>query len=175
MTIYDIFNPIINFILYPQFTGWLLDIKIIFLLFSAFFLGFVIWALTNTSWLRKAFLQDMHEFIDYKPYGLKKLDQEWKMIKARLATGAESEFKLAMIEADMLLNDTLKQAGYAGDSLGERLDKLTVDILPELDQIRQAHKTCSDIIHDPTFKLTEEETKKDLAIYESVLIDLGAL
>lgn len=168
-------NELIQFLLYPNFTGWLLIIKIIFLFFSAFFLSFIIWALFNTSWLKKAFLQDLIEFLTYKPYGMKKFTKEWGKIKKRLETGLESELKLATIEADSLLNETLKRTGYPGESLGERLDKVTTDILPNLEEVRKVHEIRNNIIHDPTYRLSLEETKKALAIYEKALIELQTL
>ncbi len=166
---------LIQFLLHPNFTGWLLIIKIIFLFFSAFFLGFIIWALTNTSWFKKAFLQDLIEFSTYKPYRIRKFKKEWEKLRKRLETGLESELKLAVIEADTLLNETLKRTGYPGESLGERLDKVTTDILPNLEEVRKAHELRNNIIHDPTYRLGLEETKKTLAIYEKTLIELQTL
>ena len=168
-------NEIIQFILYPKFSGWLLVLKVIFLIFASFFLGFVIWALIKTTWFKRAFLQDLKEFFTYRPYGLKKFVKEWKKIKERSDTGLESEVKLALIEADALLDETLKRLGYPGESLGERSEKLTVDILPNLEEVRQVHKIRNNIIHDPTYQLNLEEAKESLAIYEKALINLDAL
>lgn len=171
----DIINEIIQFLLFPEFTGWLLVIKIIFIFFGLFFLGFTVWALINTSWLKRILLWDLKEILTYRPYGIKKLKKEWKKIKERLETGLESEIKLAVIEADSLVDQTLKNLGYAGESFGERLDKLTLDILPNLEEVREIHKIRNDIIHDPTYKLSQEEAKKALAVYEKALIELDAL
>jgi len=171
----EIINEIIQFILYPKITGWLLVIKIIFLFFSSFFLGFIIWALINTTWLKRLIIQDLKEFLTFRPYGMKKFDKEWKKIEERLDTGFEAEAKLALIEADSLLNEALNRLGYPGESLGERLDKITTDILSNLDEVHLAHKIRNNIIHDPTYKLNLEEAKKTLSIYEKALIDLGAL
>lgn len=169
------YEDILNFLLYPNFTGWLLVIKIIFLFFSVFFFGFIIWASFNTSWFKKAFLQDLIEILTYKAYGIKKFTKEWEKIKKRLAAGLESELKLAIIEADSLLNETLKRAGYTSESLGERLAKVTTDILSNLEEVREAHEIRNNIVHDPTYRLGLEKTKKALAFYEKALIELQAL
>ena len=171
----EILTDLIQFILYPKIEGWLLVIKIIFLAFGSFFFGFVIWALINTSWLKRIFLQDLKEILTYRPYGLKKFIKEWKKIEERLDTGLESEAKLALIEADSLLDETLKWLGYPGESLGERLEKLVVDILPNLAEVQEVHKIRNNIIHDPTYKLNLEEARKALAIYEKSLINLDVL
>ena len=110
-----------------------------------------------------------------KTYGLKKFIKEWKKIEERLDTGLESEAKLALIEADSLLDEALKRLGYPGESLGERLEKLAVDIMPNLSQVQEVHKIRNNIIHDPTYKLNLGEAKKALAIYEKALINLDVL
>jgi len=170
-----IINEIIQFLLFPEFSGWLLVIKIIFIFFGLFFLGFTVWALINTTWLKRILLWDLKEILTYRPYGAKKLKKEWKKIKERLETGLESEIKLAVIEADSLVDQILKNLGYAGESFGEKLDKLTPDILPNLEEVREIHKIRNNIIHDPTYKLSQEEVKKALAVYEKALIELDAL
>lgn len=168
-------EEIIQFILYPEITGWLLILKIIFLAISSIFLGFIIWALLNTDWLKRLILWDLKEFLTYRPYLMRKYVKEWKKIKKRLTTGLESEAKLAIIEADSLLNETLKNMGYPGKSLGERLDELTPDILSNLGEVREAHKIYSDIIHDPTYRLNLDQAERALSIYEKALSDLQAL
>jgi len=168
-------DEIIQFILYPKIEGWFLVFKIVFLSFAFCFLGFIVWALINTSWLRRLILQDLKEFLTYRPYRLKKFNKEWKKIKERLDTGLEPEAKLALIEADSLLDETLKWLGYPGESLGERLEKLVVDILPNLAEVQEVHKIRNNIIHDPTYKLNLEEARKALAIYEKSLINLDVL
>lgn len=170
-----IINDITQFLLYPNFTGWLLVIKMIFLFFTAVFLGFTIIALVKTTWLKRLILWDLKEFLTFRPYGLKKLTKEWGKIKKRLDTGLESEAKLAVIEADSLLDVALKRMRYPGESLGERLDKLTVDTLSNLEGAREAHRIRNNIIHDPTYKLEIEEAKKVLAVYEKALIELEEL
>lgn len=169
------FNDIIQFILYPKFEGWLLVIKIIFLYFSVVFLWWIIWALINTSWLRRLFLQDLIEFLTFKPYGVEKFKKQWQKIKKRAEGGLEAELKLAIIEADSLLDEALERSGYQGESLGEKLNKVTTDILPSLEEIRKAHGIRNNIVHDPTYRIDPEEIKKYLAIYEKALIELQVI
>jgi len=168
-------SEIIQFLLYPNFTGWLLSIKIVFLVFGTFFLGLIIFILIKSEWLKRLFLQDLKEFMTYRPYGMKKFVKEWEKIEKRLDTGLEAEAKLALIEADSLLNGVLKRMGYEGKSLGESLEKMTADTLSNLEEIRKVHKIRNNIIHDPTYRLNLEEAKRALTIYERALIDLEAL
>ncbi len=74
-----------------------------------------------------------------------------------------------------MLDDILKRMGYGGESLGERLEKITVASLPNLDEVKVAHKTRNNIVHDPDYRLSLDEARKTLEIYEKTLTDLQAL
>lgn len=165
-------DNIISFLISPQIEGGLLVVKIIFILFSLFFLGGTILFLLNTSWLRKIILQDLVEVLTYKPYWLGEVTKRWKKTIKRLDKGLESEYKLAVIEADSVLNDALVQMGYAGSTLGERLEKITPETLDNIEDVWRAHKIRNNLLHDPDYKLTLEETKRVLAIFEEALKDL---
>lgn len=172
---YPIINDTIQFLLYPEWNTELIVIKVIFILFGLYFLGFIIWALRKTTWLGRILLWDLKEILSYQPYGMKKLDKEWKEIENRMDRGLESDAKLALIEADSLFNESLKRMGYPGESLGERLDHLTVDLLPNLDEVLKVHQVRNDIIHDPTYKLNIKEAKAALEVFQKALFHVGAL
>jgi hypothetical protein len=165
---------IISFIFNPTFSGWLLILKILFIVVALILLGFIIFALAKTSWLKRLWVWDLVEFFSFRPYGVRKVVKDWAKITARLETGLESEYKLAVIEADSILNDILKRMGFGGETLGERLEKLTVATFPNLEQIWGAHKIRNNIVHDPDYRLTLDEARRVLEIYEQALRNLQA-
>ncbi len=148
--------------------------KIAFLVLALSAIVFIIFALFKTSWLRMLILYDAAEFLSYRPFGVKKMEKDWRKIIVRLDTGLESEYKLAVIEADNMMNDVLKKMGYAGASLGENLNKLTAATLPNIEEIREAHHVRNNIVHGPDYKLSLDEVKKALGIYEKALRDMDA-
>jgi hypothetical protein len=163
---------IISFIINPTFSGWLLILKILFIIVALISFGFIIFALAKTAWLKRLLIWDLVEFFSFRPYGTRKIVKAWAKITARLETGLESEYKLAVIEADSILNDILKRMGFGGETLGERLEKLTTATLPNLEQVWGAHKIRNNIVHDPDYRLTLDEAKRVLDIYEQALTDL---
>lgn len=165
---------IISWLISPTFSGWLLILKILFIVAALILLGFIIFAIAKTSWLKRLWIWDLVEFFSFRPYGVRKVVKAWAKITARLETGLESEYKLAVIEADSMLNDILKRMGFGGETLGERLEKLTTAILPNLEQIWKAHKIRNNIVHDPDYRLTLDEARRVLGIYEQALRDLEA-
>ncbi|MEK7071693.1 MAG: hypothetical protein AAB959_00170 [Patescibacteria group bacterium] len=168
-------SDILNLIISPPFAKLLIYPEIAFLAITLFFVVFITFALINTSWLNWYILRDLQEFFRRRPYGTKKVIKDWNKIKARLDTGLEAEYKLAILEADSTMDEVLKRMGFGGASLGERLDKLTAVSLPNLNEVRLAHQIRSNVVHDPDYKLTLDETKKTIAIFEKALVDLQAL
>lgn len=167
-------DNIISFIFTPTFTGWLLFLKILLIALALIFFGFIILALNKTTWLKRMFIWDIVEFFSFRPYGVRKVEKDWAKITARLETDLESEWKLAIIEADSILNGILMKMGFGGEALGERLDRLTAATLSNLQQIREAHKIRNNIVHDPDYRTSLDEAKRVVGIYEEALRDLQA-
>ncbi|MDP3995922.1 MAG: hypothetical protein Q8P74_01610 [bacterium] len=167
-------QTLISFILNPPSSEWFIFIKIAFISASLFLIGVIAFTLWKTSWFKYIFLQDAAEILTYKPLGVKRMEKDWKKIVSRLDINSEPEHKLAVIEADNMMNEILKRMGYEGSSLGERLEKLTVVTLPNMGEVEEAHKVRNNIVHDPNCKLSAEETKRVLGIFEKALRDMEA-
>jgi len=147
--------------------------KIFVLIFSLFLILIIIYFLIKTSFKKYIFLQDLIEFLTFKSYGVRKIGKNWAKIIERLE-GGEEEAKLAIIEADSLLNEILKRMGYKGETLGERLEQLTSANISNLEEVLEAHKIRNNIIHDPSYKLTLDQARRILAIYEKAFEGLEA-
>ncbi len=117
-------------------------------------------------------MHDWAEFLTFRPFGAVKIEKGWLKIKARVDTGLESEYKLAVMEGDIMLDDILKKMGYHGETLGERLNSLTIATLPNIERIKEAHQTRNNIIHDPDYRLSLDETRKVLDVFEQAFRDL---
>jgi hypothetical protein len=171
----EIINNFLEFILNPVLPDWLLFVKFVFLLISLFFIGFIFFALITTSYLKRLIIWDMIEYLTYRHYGAVNKEKKWVKIKERLGIGTEPEAKLALIEAGTLLDNSLRDMGYAGANLTERIDRLTTDIIENLSDLKDAHEVRSNIIHDPTYRLDVKEARELLDVYEKALVDLQIL
>jgi hypothetical protein len=159
----------------PPFQNIILIIKIAVFAISLGMLGLIFFFLSRTGWMRIRGVQDFVEFSTWKPMGTKKILKLWLKIKERLKSGLESEFKLAVIEADTLLEDVLKKMGYTGDTLAERLKQVPANILTSSDAAIEAHKVRNNIVHDPDYRLELAEAEKAVSLYEKVLTELDFL
>jgi len=156
-------NNILSLITSPTFIFYL---KIIFIVIGALFLFGIIFLLLKNSWLKRRFLEDWTEFFIYRPFGVKKTFKQWAKVLKRLETGKEADYKLAVIEADGLLNDILKKMGYKGETMAKILEQLDATILPNIEQIWKVHKIRNNVVHDPDYELSLEQARKILGIYE---------
>jgi len=156
-------NSIFLLITSPTFLFYL---KIVFIVIASFFLLGIIFFLLKNSWLKSRFLENWTEFFIYRPFGVKKTFKQWAKVLKRLDTGKEADYKLAVIEADDLLNDILKKMGYKGETMAKILEQLDANILSNIEQIWKVHKIRNNVVHDPDYKFSLEQAREALGIYE---------
>lgn len=85
-----------------------------------------------------------------------------------------NDWKLAIIEADIIMDEEFKRLGYAGTSIGERLRSISPSAMRTLDDAWEAHKIRNQIAHaGPDFVLTQRLARDTLLRYERVFDELG--
>ncbi len=84
--------------------------------------------------------------------------------------GSQSDWKIAVIEADKTLDQLLKQKGFNGSSLGERLKNMVPADLPEIyEEVWEAHKIRNRIVHEPDFEISQNEARQIVSIYDRAI------
>ena len=130
--------------------------------------------IVRTGWL--ALRVDRIEDVIFKTNLPKKRSiKAWRIIKKHFFDGSDEDLKVALIEADNLLDEGLKFAGFRGISLGEKLKGLTEAELPNINDVWEAHKLRNRIVHEAGFKLNRDTAERALAVYEQTFKDLGIL
>jgi hypothetical protein len=163
----------IYFISSSQIQDMLFPVKMVFIFCSLFFLLFVIYFMVNSSWLQYKFLEDVTEFFSWQAYGQREMTKQWDRIKKRTESGAESDYKLAIIDADDFLAEVLDSRGYDGKDFEETINKAGRLIAPILKDVLKAHEIRNSIVYNPDYKLSAAEAKKVLDTYESAVNNIG--
>lgn len=101
--------------------------------------------------------------------------KELDRIRERLERQSEVEDRLAIIEADRLLDGALKDIGYSGKSLAERLQNLKPWHIGNIQDVWDAHKLRNRIVHEPGARLSHYDAETAVKIYEKALKDLGLI
>ena len=165
-------KSLFDLIVSPQLQEKLFVVKVIFIIISIIFFAMVVYYALNTSYLRHLFIQDLEDASSWRDYGRSKIFKKWRKIKERLKKDNEAEYKLALIEADKMLNDVLKKMGYGEESLVEKLKRLSSSDVSNLEELLRANEICQDVIRDPDYKLTKEKAEEVINIFEKSFKDL---
>ena len=99
----------------------------------------------------------------------------WGEIVRHFESTKEAEWKFAIIEADKLVDDLLKQGGYLGDTMGERLMNIEKGQLLSLQGLWEAHKIRNKLVHDTNYFLRYAEARQTIKFYEETLRELGVV
>lgn len=98
----------------------------------------------------------------------------WKRIEQLAAGASPSEWREAIIEADIMLEDVLTRQGYTGVGVGEKLRAVDRAGFDTLSDAWEAHKVRNQIAHEGSaFDLSETLARRTLAHYEAVFREFG--
>ena len=97
------------------------------------------------------------------------VNPRWEHIESLMNSANVSEWREAVIEADIMLDDLLAKRGYTGDGVGEKLKSVKSSDLATLDEAWDAHKVRNQIAHQgSTFDLSDTLARRTLSRYEAV-------
>ncbi|HOX30091.1 MAG TPA: hypothetical protein P5080_03385 [Candidatus Paceibacterota bacterium] len=164
----------IDAILFPPIAGWFLAAKIFCILISVSIIIFIIYVWFTTPWLKRLVIWDLMEFFTFRPYVIKKIDKQWMKILQRLESELETEYKLSVIEADLLLNDVMKRLGNEGKNLNEKLERVKPGVFSQLQTLKEADQVYQNLVYDTSYHLTQSDAKRIVAEFERALSELEA-
>lgn len=104
-----------------------------------------------------------------------KIARGWEKVKERIRLGSDAELRLAVIEADQLLDAALKEMRVPGSTMAERLQSLRPPQLENLSDVWSAHKLRNRLVHEPSSKITFRDAEIAVRIYEYSLRSLKFL
>lgn len=103
-------------------------------------------------------------------------NSRWQEILNHLESDNPNDWKLAIIEADVLLDDAIKEKGYAGQTLGERLKSISTAHMQTLDDAWDAHRIRNRVAHEGSdFILTQKLARNTITQYQRVFEELGII
>ena len=150
--------------------------------FSFFFIVIIVFSLVR---LREMQLTDKRH-IDHNINIALALDQKeedkknlrWLHVLELIESPNESDWRLAIIEADAMLDDLLKDRGYYGDTLGDRLKSASGGgfTANNVSNAFEAHNIRNKIAHEGTnFALSQMDSRRIMRLYETVFEEFGVI
>lgn len=102
-----------------------------------------------------------------------KYQQRWLAIESSLKSDNPATYQTSILQADKLLDMSLKERGFKGQTMGERM-KSAQSEWKNPNHIWGAHKIRNRIAHEPDVKVTYEIASRALVAYKQGLRDMGA-
>lgn len=98
----------------------------------------------------------------------------WNSIQQKVSENNPESWKIAIIEADIMLDEVLTDAGYVGQSLGEKLKSANPESFTTIQDAWDAHKVRNEIAHvGGDFVLTQKTARETLVRFERVFREFG--
>lgn len=103
-------------------------------------------------------------------------NSRWNTIQQRVSENNPESWRVAIIEADIFLDEILTNAGYVGQSLGEKLKSANSHSFTTIQDAWEAHKVRNEIAHTGSdFILTKKTAQETLIRFERVFKEFGVI
>lgn len=118
--------------------------------------------------LRDAEAADLHLMLESKVPDKNNKNERWEKVLKYLESENPAEWKLAIIEADNMLDDLVKTVNPGGENLGERLKGIEPSDFLTLQEAWDAHKVRNQIAHESDFVLNKREALRVIGLFRKV-------
>jgi len=96
-------------------------------------------------------------------------NERWEKIVSYVNSDSPAEWRMAVLDADVILDEIMKKSGYSGESLGERLKQVERSDFITINSAWEAHKIRNQIAHGGTDSLlTQRTAKRAVGLYKIV-------
>ena len=103
-----------------------------------------------------------------------KYQSKWLEISKKADTNQSDSQFMAIIQADKLLDQALRESGSKGQTMAERM-KTRQAAWSNANAVWSAHKLRNRIAHEEHVNLSDDAVRRALASFKRALKDLGAL
>lgn len=99
---------------------------------------------------------------------------KWLAIERQLTREDTASHQLTVLNADKLLDHSMRERGITGETMGERM-KQAKEKFSDRNGVWAAHKLRNQIAHEPDVAVTYEQARRALASFKKALKDMGAI
>jgi hypothetical protein len=97
------------------------------------------------------------------------VNPKWQKILSHIESANQSDWKLAIIEADIMLGDVLDNLHLPGETIGDKMKAVEKSDFSTIDNAWEAHKVRNQIAHEGSdFALSAHEARRVIGLYQTV-------
>jgi len=141
---------------------------------SLFFLIAIIYCVEQTKHIRKK-EEEKYDLKVEPAYeagvaeGNAVLADRWAQVQQHLISENPNDWRQAILESDIMLDDVLTTLGYQGEGIGEKLKRVEKGDMHTLQDAWGAHLVRNKIAHEGSeFALTQHEANRVINLYKKV-------
>lgn len=168
----DWYQSILEWLYSQNWRGINFWLAIIFSLINVGLLGSIIFTLRRYSKLDEMKAGGKKITVEASVSPKEEVRRQWEHIRELANSSNPSDWNMAILRSDALLDEVLQRLGYEGTTIAERLKIVDPTKLSSLDNTWSAHRLRNMIAHDPLEQHTRETIVHALRSYETALKDL---
>jgi hypothetical protein len=148
--------------------GFLDNIRLYSIIIALILFAGIIYVIVRIRQIRREEEEELDEIVVAKGITEKKREK-WNKLIDLASSENENDWRLAILEADTMLDDMVNVMGYKGEGLGEKLKQIERSDFNTLDKAWDAHKIRNNIAHAGSdYVLTKREVRRVIDLYKQV-------
>ncbi len=105
-----------------------------------------------------------------------KTSLRWHRIMEQMESGNEHNWRLAVLEADIMLNELLDTLGYKGETMADKMKQVDRAQFNSIDEAWEAHKFRNKVAHEGSeHSVTERDANRIIGLYRRVFTEFKAI
>jgi len=175
--VFAIIDPIWNFITNPKLWSTL---GIISNILTLIIIGIIIFCIVRVREIqleeKEEIKHEIHKAMLKNKEKEKNENPKWHYILSLLESANDSDWRVAIIEADSLMDDFLKEKGFSGNTTSELLEGARGSGYKSLNEVWEAHLVRNRIAHEGVnFSLSQIEARKLIKQYQNFFEELEVI
>ncbi len=143
-------------------------VSFILSILSIFFITVIIYVLVRKHEMREKKARKLSRPLEAEIEVFKK-NERWQTVLKHVYSENSSDWRLAIIEADNILEEMVTRIGYKGENLGDKLKSIEPSDFLTLQDAWEAHKVRNKIAHEGlNFQIDHREAKRVISLFEKV-------
>ncbi|PJA33699.1 MAG: hypothetical protein CO184_01235, partial [Candidatus Zambryskibacteria bacterium CG_4_9_14_3_um_filter_40_16] len=96
-------------------------------------------------------------------------NKKWQRVLTHMQSTNQSDWKLAILEADIMLEELLDAAKFPGETISEKLKNIEQSDFNTIEAAWEAHKVRNSIAHrGADFAISKDEAQRVITLYKAV-------
>lgn len=161
--------------IYEHFASLIMLLKSVATIISMLALAIAVYSFIRIRELSKAESEKLGLALSWESERSQK-NIRWERVEQYMTSLNPSDWKIAILEADNILDEITERMGFKGTTLGERMKNISASDFPYLEETWSAHKLRNSLAHKGTnLELSRSEAEQAINIYHRVFKELGYL